>query len=134
MQQIAESRNDYSSLFQNSLYLNSIEKKISLFIEVGLTPLAYATAKTNGLDDIAESILADSGLTADDIKLPEISTGSNTVPTAKTDGSKNWPLKDNKLSFFEQALLGNMEALTIDDSEEAADKEDETHDPFAEEN
>ncbi|OWB83621.1 hypothetical protein B5S33_g2252 [[Candida] boidinii] len=133
MQQIAESRNDYSSLFQNSLYLNSIEKKISLFIEVGLTPLAYATAKTNGLDDIAESILADSGLTADDIKLPEISTGSNTVPTAKTDGSKNWPLKDNKLSFFEQALLGNMEALTIDDSEEAADKEDETHDPFAEE-
>ncbi|GME90701.1 unnamed protein product [Ambrosiozyma monospora] len=60
MEQIAENRGDFSSLLQNALYLNSVEKKIQMFVEAGLQPLAYATAKANGLNDIAESLLSES--------------------------------------------------------------------------
>ncbi|ODV85936.1 hypothetical protein CANARDRAFT_28002 [[Candida] arabinofermentans NRRL YB-2248] len=118
MEMIAESRGDFSSLFQNSLYLNSIEKRIQMFIDAELTPLAYATAKTNGLDDIAESILESSGLTEEDVKFPEIGA-PNAVPQVKAEGNKTWPLEKASLSFFEQALSGNFESLSIAEQSEA---------------
>ncbi|KAG7819124.1 hypothetical protein KL928_002992 [Ogataea angusta] len=114
MEQIAEARGDYSSLFQNTLYLNSVEKRINTFIETGLFPLAYATAKTNGLDDIAESILSEAGLTEADIQMPSFGE-PNSVLEVKTVITEPWPLEKASLSYFEQALFGNFEGLSIED-------------------
>lgn len=119
MANIAESRQDISSLFTNSIYLGDIERKIQTFLSSGLTPLAYATAKSNGLDDLASQILENSGIDSKDISLPKISS-TNTSDVLKPINKLNnqWPLSEAKLSFFEQALSGNLENLTIEEKEE----------------
>lgn len=118
MTTIAENRQDYGSLFTNTVYLGDVERKIQTFLQAGLTPLAYATAKTNGLDELADSILAESGVTLDDVKLPQGFQKSTTKVLEPINKISNWPLAEAKLSFFEQALSGNMENLQIDDTNE----------------
>jgi coatomer protein complex subunit alpha (xenin) len=117
MATIAENRQDISSLFTNSIYLGDVERKIQTFLHSGLTPLAYATAKSNGLDDLAESILQEAGVSLDDVSLPADFKQSNPLDVLKPINTdiKNWPLSEAKLSFFEQALSGNFEALQLDD-------------------
>jgi coatomer protein complex subunit alpha (xenin) len=73
------------------------------------------TAKSHGLTEECESILEAMGLTEDQISLPE--TGSPLaipkpiIPTFKA----NWPTKATSQSFFEKALLGQVEGLSLDD-------------------
>lgn len=119
MADIAEKREDIGSLFTNSIYLGDVERKIQTFLHTGLTPLAYATAKSNGLDDIAERILADSGVDLKDITLPENLSKAKATGVLKPINksvSKNWPLSEAKLSFFEQALSDNFEDLQLEDN------------------
>lgn len=121
MADIAAKREDIGSLFTNSIYLADVERKIQTFLHSGLTPLAYATAKTNGLDDIAAKILEDAGVDSSIISLPKnFSTKPTEVlkPINKLQ-SKNWPLSAAKLSFFEQAISGNLEDLQLEDKEVA---------------
>lgn len=131
MESIAENRGDLGSLFQNTLYLNSIEKRINSLLEVDMIPLAYATAKTNGLDDIADSILEKTGLTLDDIKFPkDMLISPSNVPKPKLSlVDKNWPLSEASLSFFEKSLSGNFENLKLEDdnSNELAIGSDESN-------
>ncbi|CDK25116.1 unnamed protein product [Kuraishia capsulata CBS 1993] len=133
MEQIAESRGDMLSLLQNSIFLNSIEKRISVFLQAGLAPLAYATAKTNGLDEVAQSILEESGLSESDIQIP--STGSRaSVSQPKQSSSASWPLKALPPSFFEQALSGKLEGLNLEPEPQPKDiaESDLTNDGFFE--
>lgn len=78
-------------------------------------PLAYITAKSNGLTEECESILEVTGLTEDQITLPEIvsplSPPKPIVPTFQA----NWPTKATSQSFFEKALLGQVEGLSLED-------------------
>lgn len=116
MATIAENREDIGSLFTNSIYLADVERKIQTFLNSGLTPLAYATAKTNGLDELAENILSNSGVSMDDISLPKNFNSSSTTVLQPINKLVNWPLSEAKLSFFEQALSGNFEDLKLDDA------------------
>ena len=106
MAKIAEHRNDFTSRFQNALYLGDVESRIQMFKEIDLYPLAYLTAKSHGLTDECELILETVGLTEDQISTPELGqplTGPKViVPTHKT----NWPVKEAAHSSFERALLG----------------------------
>jgi len=117
MSKIAEHRGDFTSRFQNALYLGDVESRIQMFKEIDLYPLAYLTAKSNGLVEECESILELSGLTEDQISLPTIGQSLNTpksiVPTFKA----NWPVKEASHSSFEKALLGEV-GVAVD--EEAA--------------
>ncbi|KAI9758268.1 MAG: ATP-dependent DNA helicase chl1 [Chaenotheca gracillima] len=111
MAKIAEHRGDFTARFQNALYLGDVENRVQMFKEIDLYPLAYMTAKAHGLDEECESILEASGLTEDQITLP--STGQPLqppkpiVPTFKA----NWPVRAASHSFFEAALLGQVEGL-----------------------
>ena len=73
------------------------------------------TAKSHGLTDECESILEVTGLAEDQITLPTV--GSPLAPpkpvvaTFKT----NWPTKATSQSFFEKALLGQVEGLSLED-------------------
>lgn len=78
------------------------------------------TAKSHGLDEECESILEVTGLTEDQITLPTIGTPlfppKPIVPTFKA----NWPTKATSQSFFEKALLGQVEGLSLEDEPAAA--------------
>ncbi|KAK6519008.1 hypothetical protein TWF281_003698 [Arthrobotrys megalospora] len=115
MGKIAAHRGDYMSRFQNSLYLGDVAERIELFKEIDLYPLAYVAAKAAGLHDEAQEILDATGVTEDQVKLP--SSGAALAPLrAVTETYKaNWPLKATSLSFFEKALLGQLEDLKIED-------------------
>lgn len=124
MEAIAEQRGDIGSFIQNTIYNNSTEKRSALFAQAGSLPLAYATAKTNGHEELAAAILEQAGLTEDDIELPDIHLEPTTKPEPVTAGLLDWPLKPATLSYFEKAILGQLEDLDIND--QVADEE-ETH-------
>ena len=108
MAKIAEHRNDFTARFQNALYLGDVESRVQMFKEIDLYPLAYLTAKTNGLTEECESILEITGMTEDQITLPETG-GALTLPTAIIPTHKaNWPVKEAAHSSFEKALLGEV--------------------------
>lgn len=74
--------------------------------------MAYLTAKTNGLDDLAADILEAAGLTESDVD--DIPTfGASTLkppPVVTSTTNLNWPSVSAGVNFFDQALAnGNLE-------------------------
>lgn len=104
MAKIAEHRGDFTSRFQNALYLGEVEDRIQMFKEIDLYPLAFMTAKSHGLEEECQSILEATGLTEDQLTMPSIgeplSPPKPVVPTYKA----NWPTKPTSQSIFETAL------------------------------
>jgi coatomer protein complex subunit alpha (xenin) len=69
--------------------------------------LAYHTAKSNGLIDLAEEILEETGLTEDDIPQAGPSSGSSSLappPVVTSQAEFNWPTKSMGESYFDKAL------------------------------
>lgn len=125
MAKIAEHRGDFTSRFQNAIYRGDVEDRIQMFKEVDLYPLAYLTAKSNGLTEEAESILETCGLSEDQITLPTLEeplqTAQPVVPTFKS----NWPVKAAGHSSFEKALLGEVGVIDEDAEVNELDPEEE---------
>lgn len=115
MAKIAEHRGDYTSRFQNALYLGDVQDRIQIFKEIDLCPLAFMTAKAHGLDEECESILEATGLTEDQIKIPALGAPLSTPKPVVSTFEANWPTKATSQSFFEKALLGQVEGLSLED-------------------
>ncbi|GLB42351.1 putative coatomer (COPI) alpha subunit C-terminus [Lyophyllum shimeji] len=114
MQKIADARGDPMSRFHNALYAGDVEGRISVLRDVGLYPLAYLTAKTNGLDELAGEILEAAGLTEADIDdVPTFPASSLKPPPVVTSTtSLNWPSISTGENFFDRALRdGSLEAV-----------------------
>jgi coatomer subunit alpha len=96
-------------------------------------PLAYMTAKSHGLDEECESILEATGLTEDQITLPTIGSPLAPPKPVVSTFKANWPTKATSQSFFEKALLGQVEGLSLEDEPAAAsngfDFDDAEEDP-----
>lgn len=120
MAKIAEHRGDFTARFQNALYLGDVQDRIQMFKEIDLYPLAYMTAKSHGLTEECESILEATGLTEDQITLPEISSPLTLPKPIVSTFKANWPTKATSQSFFEKALLGQVEGLSLEDEPAAA--------------
>lgn len=77
--------------------------------------MAYVTAKAHGLEEECQSILEATGLTEEELSIPTLGQGLTppkpVVPTFKS----NWPTKATSQSFFEKALLGQVEGLSLED-------------------
>ena len=144
MAKIAEHRGDFTSRFQNSLFIGEVEDRIQMLKEIDLCetscplwprlvlkvsfankvssvdPLAYMTAKSNGLEEECQSILEATGLTEEQLTLPQLGSSLElakpVVPTFKA----NWPTKASSQSVFEKALLGQVEGLSLEDEPAAA--------------
>jgi coatomer subunit alpha len=108
MAKIAEHRGDFTSRFQNALYLGDVENRIQMFKEIDLYPLAYLTAKSHGLAEECESILEVTGFTEEQISLPSIGSPSFVPPTIVPTYQNNWPMKAASHSSFEKALAGEV--------------------------
>ncbi|KAK6200461.1 coatomer WD associated region-domain-containing protein [Scheffersomyces amazonensis] len=121
MSTVAEHRGDISSLIQNTLYSNDVQKRIQVFIQSGAYQLAYVLAKSNGLNELADQILQEADIEESSIQLPEIGNPV-TLPTVKSNPIESWPLKESSLTFFESALLtGHVEAnIPIEEEENPA--------------
>ncbi|KOS23379.1 putative coatomer subunit alpha [Escovopsis weberi] len=120
MAKIAEHRGDFTSRFQNALYLGEVEDRIQMFKEIDLYPLAYMTAKSHSMEEECQGILEATGLTEEQLTLPTLgetlTPPKPVVPTFKG----NWPTKSSSQSFFEKALLGEVEGLSLADEPAAA--------------
>ncbi|KAK8022531.1 coatomer WD associated region [Apiospora rasikravindrae] len=120
MAKIAEHRGDFTARFQNALYLGEVEDRIQMFKEIDQYPLAYMTAKAHGLEEECQSILEVTGITEDQLTLPEfgepMAQPQPVVPTHKA----NWPTKATSQSFFEKALAGQLEGMSLEDEPAAA--------------
>ncbi|KAH9973798.1 coatomer subunit alpha-2 [Lactifluus volemus] len=112
MQKIAEARGDPMSRFHNALYAGDVRSRIAVLRDVGLHPLAYLTAKTNGLEDIALEILEGAGLTEADVDdVPDFGRANLKAPSVVTPTADLlWPTVPGGESFFDRALAnGNLE-------------------------
>ncbi|WBW72142.1 coatomer alpha subunit Cop1 [Schizosaccharomyces osmophilus] len=118
MAMIAQKRNDALSLFQNSLYMNDIEARINMFVDANMCPLAYLTAKSNGLEEKAHEVLAVSGINEDQIKLPSIGPSFTLPSPVRPTYTENWPLKDTSDSSFEKLLRDRIEQMALESPEE----------------
>ncbi|ANB16004.1 Cop1p [Sugiyamaella lignohabitans] len=119
MEQIADHRNDTAARFQTSIFLNSVDSRIQLLRDAGLYPLAYSLAKSSGLTEVAREIIEESGVDESAIKISITDTSSDAITGVSHETHKsNWPLRKTSLSFFEQALLGKVEALSLEDEPE----------------
>lgn len=122
MQTIAEHRTDISSLIQNSVYLNSVEKRANVFAQAGSLPIAYAAAVANGLEPLAEKVLAAAGIDASEVELPDDMGAPLSLPKASRKLDR-WPLKAAGPSFFEQVVMGQIEDLSLEEEPEHEDEE-----------
>ncbi|KAL8375672.1 hypothetical protein RB595_006993 [Gaeumannomyces hyphopodioides] len=120
MAKIAEHRGDFTSRFQNALYLGEVEDRIQMFREIDLYPLAYMTAKSHGLDEECEAILEATSLTEEQITLPQLGEALTPPKAVVATHKANWPTKATSQSVFEKALLGQMEGLSLEDENAAA--------------
>ncbi|KAI5291685.1 hypothetical protein KEM55_008293, partial [Ascosphaera atra] len=125
MAKIAEHRGDFSSQFQNALYLGDVEGRIQMFKEIDLLPIAYLTAKSHGLNEEAESIREAAALEEDQIALPELGAPIPRPNVVVPTFAANWPIKAASHSSFERALLAEVGAETDGVETEALDEEDE---------
>lgn len=73
------------------------------------------TAKSHGLTEECESILEASGLTEEQISLPSIGNPLAVPKPVVSTFEANWPTKATSQSFFEKALLGQVEGLSLED-------------------
>ncbi|KDR80106.1 hypothetical protein GALMADRAFT_242343 [Galerina marginata CBS 339.88] len=143
MQKIADARGDPMSRFHNALYAGDVEGRISVLRDVGLHPLAYLTAKTNGLDDLAAEILEAAGLTEADVDdVPTFAASTLKPPPIVTPTTDLlWPSLSTGENFFDRALAngqleGGAEPAYINGDAAAAGhsaldawaKEEEVHD------
>ncbi|ORX92865.1 coatomer protein alpha subunit [Basidiobolus meristosporus CBS 931.73] len=125
MMKIAEHRNDQMSRFQNALYLGDIQERIQMLIEVDQYPLAYLTAKSHGLEEQANQILAGAGLSPEDI--------TETPPSGKllqpavpviNKSDTNWPVLSISKSPFESAFASLANADQVDANVEIGETND----------
>ncbi|KAG8856653.1 hypothetical protein FRB91_000492 [Serendipita sp. 411] len=129
MQKIAASRKDPLSRFHNALYAGDIEARISVLRDVDMLPLAYLTAKSNGLEELAQDILRKAGKTEADLEdLPSISQSRLSPPKVVTPTtSLVWPQIATTENFFEKALVDGRlpaapEASYVKDLDEMVDE------------
>ncbi|TFK73487.1 coatomer subunit alpha-2 [Pluteus cervinus] len=110
MQKIANARGDPMSRFHNALYAGDVEARIAVLRDVGLHPLAYLTAKTNGLNDLALEILEAAGLSEADVDdVPKFPVSSlKPPPIITTTTPLNWPSVQAGENFFDRALVNGV--------------------------
>ncbi|KAK2464560.1 hypothetical protein APHAL10511_003418 [Amanita phalloides] len=114
MQKIAEARGNPMSRFHNALYTGDVEGRIAVLRDVGLHPLAYLTAKTNGLEEVAAEILEAAGLNEADIDdIPDFGPSTLKPPPIITSTTNfNWPVVSAGENFFDYALAnGTLEGV-----------------------
>merc|ERR1719399_1882753 len=107
MLKIAEMRGDVMSRFHNALYLGEVGERVKLLQEAGHLPLAYLTAVTYSIPELAESL--GKQLEAAGLPLPAQITNTPTLlyPPLPILRESNWPLLTVSKDTFSRGLDGS---------------------------
>ncbi|TGZ84268.1 Coatomer, alpha subunit [Ascodesmis nigricans] len=120
MAKIAAHRGDFTAQLTNSIYLGNIEQRIELLKELDLYPLAYVAAKAHGLTEECEAILEASGMTEEDMHIPDFGAPAQIAQPLVPTYEANLPLRTRTQTVFEKVLLGEVEGLSLEDNAAAA--------------
>ncbi|XP_062209518.1 coatomer subunit alpha-3-like [Phragmites australis] len=102
MCKIAGQNNNLMGQFHNALYLGDVRKRVEILENAGQLPLAYVTAATHGLIEIAERLVAELGENAP--SLPEGKASSLLIPPAPLTSCGDWPLLKVMRGIFDAGL------------------------------
>ncbi|KAG6475062.1 hypothetical protein ZIOFF_064279 [Zingiber officinale] len=102
MLRIAEIKNDIMGQFHNAMYLGDIHERIKILENAGHLPLAYATAVSHGLEEIASRLATELGENVP--ILPEDKKRSLLLPPSSLMCCGDWPLLRVMRGIFDNAL------------------------------
>ncbi|VAI11352.1 unnamed protein product [Triticum turgidum subsp. durum] len=117
MSKIAGQNNNLMGQFHNALYLGDAKKRVEILENAGQLPLAYVTAATHGLTEIAERLAGELG--EDVPSLPEGKTRSLLIPPAPLTACGDWPLLRVMRGIFEGGLDATGRAEQEEDYDDA---------------
>ncbi|XP_010933645.1 coatomer subunit alpha-1 [Elaeis guineensis] len=102
MLRIAEIKNDVMGQFHNAMYLGDVQERVTILERTGHLPLAYVTAATHGLAEVADRLAAELG---DNVpSVPEGKVSSLLMPPQPLMCSGDWPLLRVMRGIFEGEL------------------------------
>ncbi|KAJ6827882.1 coatomer subunit alpha-1-like [Iris pallida] len=104
MLRIAEMKNDVMGQFHNAMYHGDIEERVKILENAGHLPLAYVTASTHGLTEVADRLAAELEQKGIVPTVPEGRTRSLLLPPAPLMCSGDWPLLRVMRGIFEGGL------------------------------
>lgn len=117
MEKISQNRGDISSLISNTFFNDSTDSRAAVFAKAGSLPLAYAIAKAKGDNEAASEFLDQAEYVEEDIVLPDTMTSNVFIKEpAVPEPLKMWPLKDAELSYFEKAVLNQIDDLSLEET------------------
>ncbi|XP_065039199.1 coatomer subunit alpha-3 [Musa acuminata AAA Group] len=102
MLKIAEIKNDIMGQFHNALYLGDIQERVKILENAGHLPLAYVTAATHGLKEVADRLATELGENVP--SLPEGKPQSLLLPPAPLMCCGDWPLLRVMRGIFDNGL------------------------------
>jgi coatomer protein complex subunit alpha (xenin) len=117
MSKIAGQNNNLMGQFHNALYLGDVRKRVEILENAGQLPLAYVTAATHGLPEIADRLAGELGENVP--SLPEGKTSSLLIPPAPLTASSDWPLLRVMRGIFDGGLDATGRAEQEEDYEDA---------------
>ncbi|URE07335.1 hypothetical protein MUK42_20287 [Musa troglodytarum] len=115
MLKIAEIKNDIMGQFHNALYLGNIQERVKILENAGHLPLAYVTAATHGLTEVADRLATELGENVP--SLPEGKPQSLLLPPAPLMCCGDWPLLRVMRGIFDNGLdLGRAGQVEEEDA------------------
>lgn len=103
MKALLDKSRDPHFVMQQGLYTGDVEKRVSLLAKSGQLPLAYSLAKSNGLEDVAEQLLAS--------MKPEVAERCQKIKVSRAQPipevrsvQDNWPALPVQESYFSRML------------------------------
>ncbi|KAJ0961936.1 hypothetical protein J5N97_029764 [Dioscorea zingiberensis] len=122
MLKIAEIKNDVMGQFHNAMYLGDIQERVKILEKSGHLPLAYVTAVTHGLTEVADRLAAELG---DNIpSIPKEKARSLMLPPPALMCGGDWPLLRVMRGIFEGGLDNVGRGGLEDNDEEEANGAD----------
>ena len=132
MLNIAALRQDVMGRFHNALYLGNVQERVQVLRECGQLQLAYLTAMTHGMEDVALALQEELG---DKVpELPDLANAKLLIPPTPILRESNWPLLEVKKGFFERldeepveektAAEGEAERQYVDSGDEGEEEEE----------
>ncbi|RCV25117.1 hypothetical protein SETIT_5G140600v2 [Setaria italica] len=117
MCKIAGQNNNFMGQFHNALYLGDVRKRVEILENAGQLALAYVTAVTHGLTEIADRLSAELGE-----NVPSVSDGKTSsllIPPAPLMSCGDWPLLRVMRGIFDAGLDATGRADQEEDYDDA---------------
>ena len=103
MLRIADLRQDTMSRFHNALFLGDVEARVQVLLDVDQPTLAYLTAATHGLDDVAAQIRA--SLEEQGLAVPAVNANASLLcPPVAVLQEGSWPLLELPRSLCDKIM------------------------------